>query len=216
MLDFHDFNVVCINMKRDNLRRHYSFLEICQLVIFLLRSKMISPRIRLIRFPFVIRGARFVDFGNRLTTGHGCRFEVFPIDSDKRKRLIFGNNIQVNDYVHISAIDRVEIGDGCLFASHIYISDNSHGQYGDNSLLASSPDMPPASRQYITAPVKIGKNVWLGEGVIVLPGVTIGDGCVIGAHSVVNKDIPSASIAVGSPAKVIKKYSYEKKCWIKV
>ena len=64
--------------------------------------------------------------------------------------------------------------------------------------------------------MKIGKNVWLGEGVIVMPGVTIGDGCVIGAHSIVNKDIPAACIAVGSPAKVIKRYSFEKKIWEKV
>ena len=66
------------------------------------------------------------------------------------------------------------------------------------------------------APVKIGKNVWLGEGVIVMPGVTIGDGAVIGAHSVVNKSIPPACVAVGSPAKVIKKYSFEQGVWLKV
>lgn len=66
------------------------------------------------------------------------------------------------------------------------------------------------------APVKIGKNCWLGEGVIVMPGVTIGDGCVIGAHSVVNKDIPPASIAVGCPACVIKQFNYKTDRWEKV
>lgn len=80
----------------------------------------------------------------------------------------------------------------------------------------SPPDIAPDHREYVTAPVKIGKRCWLGEGVIVMPGVTIGDGCIIGAHSIVNKDIPANSIAVGSPAKVIKRYSYEKKCWVKV
>ena len=127
---------------------------------------------------------------------------MYPKDNDKRKRLIFGNNIQLNDFVHISAIERVEIGDNCLMASHIYISDNSHGIYGggENEL---SPDTPPECREYITSPVKIGKNCWIGEGVIIMPGVTIGDGCVIGAHSIVNCDIPPASIAVGSPARVV-------------
>ena len=76
--------------------------------------------------------------------------------------------------------------------------------------------MTPDHREYITAPVKIGKNVWLAEGVIVMPGVTIGDGCVIGAHSVVNCNIPAACIAVGSPARVVKRYDYEKKRWMKV
>lgn len=82
--------------------------------------------------------------------------------------------------------------------------------------IHSSPDVPPANRQYITAPVKIGKNCWLGEGVIVMPGVTIGDGSVIGAHSVVNKDIPPATIAVGSPARMVKQFNYDTERWEKV
>ena len=54
-------------------------------------------------------------------------------------------------------------------------------------------------------PITVGKNCWLGGSVIVLPGVKIGDGCVIGAGSVVTKDIPNDSVAVGNPAKVIRK-----------
>ena len=121
----------------------------------------------------------------------------------------------MNDFVHICALDRVEIGDGCLFASHIYISDNSHGRMGGDK-NDSSPEVQPDHREYITSPVIIGKNVWIGEGVIVMPGVTIGDGSIIGAHSVVSKDIPLACVAVGTPARVVKKYSFEKKCWVKI
>ena len=115
---------------KDNLQRHYTFIDKVQLAWFLLRSKLIDSNIRLIRFPFILRGRQFVDFGKQLTTGYWCRFEVFPTDDNPRKRLILGNNIQMNDFVHICALDRVEIGDGCLFASHIYISDNSHGRMG--------------------------------------------------------------------------------------
>lgn len=200
---------------KDNLQRHYTFWDKVELAWFLLRTKLIDRNIRLIRFPFVLRGRQFVDFGKQLTTGYWCRFEVFPINNDKNKRLILGNNIQMNDFVHICALEHVEIGDGCLFASHVYISDNSHGRYS-GGISESSPNVAPDHREYITAPVKIGKNVWLAEGVIVMPGVSIGDGCIIGAHSVVNKDIPAASIAVGSPARVVKKYDFEKKSWIKV
>ena len=200
--------------KKDNLQRHYTLGDKIELAWCLLRTKLIDRRIRLIRFPFVLRGRQFVDFGKQLTTGYWCRFEVFPTDNDKRKRLILGDNIQINDFVHICALDRVEIGEGCLFASHVYISDNSHGTYkgGNND---SSPEVRPDHREYITSPVIIGKNVWLGEGVIVMPGVTIGDGSVIGVHSVVSKDIPPACIAVGAPARVVKKYSFEKECWEK-
>lgn len=199
---------------KDNLKRSYTLSDIIELAWCVLRSKLLDRRIRIIRWPFILRGRKYIDFGYNLTTGYWCRFEVFPYDNDNGKRLIFGNNIQINDFVHISALHKVEIGDGCLFASHVYISDNSHGYYGGGN--ASSPEIAPDHRPYYIAPVKIGKNCWLGEGVIVLPGVTIGDGCVIGAHSVVNKDIPSASIAVGSPARVVKKYSFELKKWLSI
>ena len=202
--------------KKDNLQRSYSLSDILELGWCVLRSKLLDRRIRIIRRPFILRGRKFVDFGKGLTTGYWCRFEVFPQDNDPRIRLKFGDNIQVNDFVHICAMDRVEIGDGCMFASHVYISDNSHGVYGGGNFTHSSPEIAPDHRQYITSPVKIGKNCWLGEGVIVMPGVTIGDGCVIGAHSVVNKDIPAACIAVGSPALVVKKFDFEKKSWIKI
>lgn len=201
--------------KKDKLIRHYSFLDRCRLAFFLLRTKLIDRKIRLIRFPIILRGTKYIDFGSGLTTGYWCRFEVFPFDNCERKRIIFGNDIQLNDFVHICALDKVEIGDGCLFASHIYISDNSHGRYS-GGFNESNPQEQPDHREYITAPVKIGKNVWLGEGVIVMPGVSIGDGVVIGAHSVVCNDIPKASIAVGVPAKVIKQYSIEKGVWERV
>lgn len=201
--------------KKDNLKRYYTLGELFELAWCVFRTKLIAPKARIIRRPFVLRGGKFVDFGKGLTTGYWCRFEVHTTNEDMKKRIILGDNIQMNDYVHICALDRVEIGDNCLFASHIYISDNSHGRY-DGSENDSSPDQAPDHREYITAPVKIGKNCWLGEGVIVMPGVTIGDGCVIGAHSIVNKDIPAASIAVGSPARVVKQYDWEKNCWVKV
>lgn len=202
---------------KDNIRRSYSIFEIFELGWCMLLSKLLDRRIRIIRRPFILRGRKYIDFGNGLTTGYWCRFEVFPLNDKSHIRLKFGNNIQINDFVHICAMEKVEIGDGCLFASHVYISDNSHGIYkGQGAIIHSSPNIPPDHREYVTKPVKIGNNCWLGEGVIVMPGVMIGDGCVIGAHSVVNNDIPPACIAVGCPAKVVKRYSYDKKEWIKV
>lgn len=201
--------------KKDNLVRYYSLGELFELAWCVFRTKLIARKARIIRRPFVLRGGKFVDFGKGLTTGYWCRFEVHTTNADMKKRIILGDNIQMNDYVHICALDRVEIGDNCLFASHVYISDNSHGRY-EGGVNDSSPDVAPDHREYTIAPVKIGRNCWLGEGVIVMPGVTIGDGCVIGAHSIVNKDIPAACIAVGSPARVVKKYDFDIKCWIKI
>lgn len=195
--------------------RKYSVFDYFSIGLSLIISKLISRSARLIRYPIVIRGRKHIDFGSKLTTGKYCRIEAFATNKDTSKvKIIFGNNIQINDCVHISALKNVRIGDNVLIASHVYISDNSHGNYS-GSPYDTSPNIPPKDREYIVKPVIIGNNVWIAEGVIIMPGVNIGDGSIIGAHSVVNKDVPSNSIVVGSPARVIKYYSYDEKCWIK-
>lgn len=83
----------------------------------------------------------------------------------------------------------------------VLITDNGHGRS-----IAEESNIPPLKRKtFSKGPVIIGKNVWIGDKATVLPGVTIGDGAIIGANSVVTKDIPANSIAVGIPAKVVKK-----------
>lgn len=156
-----------------------------------------------------------VHFGKRLTTGVGCRIEAFIADGNKDKKIFFGDHIQLNDYVHISSLQSVIIGSNTLIASNVYISDNSHGCY-NNKYENSSPESNPVNRPYIVEPVKIGSRVWIGESVMILPGVTIGDGCIIGAHSVVNKDIPENTIAVGSPAIAVKRWDKASHKWLKI
>lgn len=197
------------------LRNNYTLSDKIQLAWWLLRTKLIDRKARLFRFPMVIRGKEYIDFGEKLTTGVGCRLEGFPGNKPEEKKLKFGKNVQINDYVHIVAMDNISIGDNVLMASHVFISDNSHGSYkGDEQ--DSSPEIPPTERPYRTAPVVVGKNCWIGEGVIIMPGVIIGEGCVIGAHSIVSKNIPAKTIAVGTPAKVIKKWDDDKQCWVNI
>lgn len=194
------------------LKNSYSILGYFQLAIFILRAKLISPKIRIIRFPIEIRGRKYIDFGCRLTTGKGCRLEAFSVTTGKK--IFFGSDVQINDYVHLSSMEKIIIGNNVLMASHIYISDNSHGFYkGDNQ---TAPNIPPIKRTYKIAPVIIGNNVWIGEGCVIMPGVTIGDGAIIGANSTVTKNIPENSIAVGQPAKVIKRFDNSQNIWIPV
>ena len=119
----------------------------------------------------------------------------------------------VNENVHIAATHSVTIGDDVLMASRIYISDHHHGNYSGE--VQSSPDMTPKDRPLTAdAKVVIGDRVWIGEMVSVLAGVTIGEGCIIGSGSVVSKDIPPHCIAVGSPARVIKRFDFMENKWI--
>ncbi|WHP04492.1 MULTISPECIES: DapH/DapD/GlmU-related protein [Acinetobacter] len=182
---------------------------------FFLKTKIFYPQARLIRFPIDIRNKHNIDFGKNLTTGFGCRLECFPLTSTKSKLLKIGSNVQLNDYVHITASTSVEIGDNVLMASKIYISDCSHGSYAGD-IHDSSPITLPIDRPLSSKPVKIEENVWLGEFVSVLPGVTIGRGTIVGANSVVSKSLPPFVIAVGTPAKPIKCYNFDSQRWEKI
>ena len=189
----------------------YGTKGLVKLVFYKLNTIIFFSKSRLIRFPLIIRGKKYIDFGSGLTTGVGCRFEAY-YNLKSKKTLKIGKNVQINDYVHITAMSSVIIGDNVLMASKIYISDCTHGFYG-GSENDSSPNEIPTSRSYEVKHVVIENNVWLGEFVSVLPGVTIGEGSIIGANSVVNKSIPPNCIAVGSPARIVKRYNFETKKW---
>ena len=190
----------------------YGLLGIIKMLINLIRTKLTFQNARIIRFPIDIRGKKFIQVSKGFTTGVGCRIEAYP-KTDK-KVLLFGENFQMNDYVHITAKESVKIGNNVLLASKIYISDCSHGSYsGDEN--DSYPDSIPHDRPLSSKPVAIEDNVWLGEFVSVLPGVTIGKGSIVGANSVVSKNLPPYVIAVGTPAKPIKKFNFETNKWEK-
>lgn len=200
-----------------NLFKKYSFSQLLFLGYCYVRTKLISSKIRLLRFPIDIRGREYIDFGFGLTTGKGCRLEAEYTGEEPKvyPKLIFKKNIQINDYVHITAAEKVEIGDNVLIASKVYISDCSHGSYGMND-IHDHPDTVPKERKIYSSPVYIRKNVWIGENVAILKGVEIGEGSIIGANSVVSKSIPAFSIAAGVPAQVIKVYDKKLKKWKKI
>ena len=190
-----------------------SFYELIKLSINLLKTKLFFPKARLIRFPFDIRGKKYIKYGKNFTTGTGCRIEAYKFFSDSPK-LIIGNNVQINDYVHLACGQSLIIEDDVLIASKVYISDISHGNYsGENQ---SFPEEKAKNRKIFSKTVKICENVWIGENAIILPGVEIGKNSIIGAESVVTKNVPENCIVAGNPAKIIKKYNFGNKKWEKV
>lgn len=173
-------------------------------------TKLFYSSAKLLLLPFDIRGRKYIRWGANFRAGFGCRLEAYP--ANQEITLIIGDNVQLHDYVHITASSKVIIGNDVLMASKIYISDTIHGSYtGD--LNDSDPGMPPGSRPLSFKEVVIGDRVWLGEFVSVLPGVAIGEGTIVGANSVVSKTLPPNVIAVGSPAKPIKKFNFTTKNW---
>jgi acetyltransferase-like isoleucine patch superfamily enzyme len=196
------------------MKNGYGLGELIKNSISLCYTKIFYKGARLIRRPIYVRSKKLLKYEKGFTTGYGCRLEMFDIHDKKIPTLVIGKNCKIGDHVHIAAGESIVIGDNCLFASKIYISDICHGDYSDSE-SASNPNTPPDERKLSTNKVVIGNNVWLGDNVCILPGVAIGDGCIIGANSVVNRDIPASSIAVGAPAKVVKKYDDEKEMWIK-
>ena len=126
--------------------------------------------------------------------GENCYVES-PLRTNFGGRHIhFGNNVYAN--FNLTMVDD----------THIYVGDNT--MFGPNVTVATAghpihPELRAQGYQY-NAPVRIGKNCWLGAGAIVLPGVTIGDNVVIGAGSVVTKDIPPNVVAVGNPCRVLR------------
>lgn len=172
-----------------------------------------GARCRLVRFPFFIRGIKWIHLGTGFTSGVGCRIEAYKTNA-REPEIHFGEKVSIGDYVHIACVEKVHIGNNVLMASKIYISDHNHGSYkGD---LQTSPLTSPINRNLNSAPVMIEDDVWIGEFVSIMPGVTVGKGAIIGTMSVVTKSIPPFSIAVGSPAGVIKKYCFEENRWKKI
>jgi lipopolysaccharide O-acetyltransferase len=173
-------------------------------------SKIFFPSARIVRLPFYLRKEGNINIGSGFSSNAGLIIDSYGEDSV----ITIGKNVMANYRLHIGCIKKIIIGENTLFGSDCLVIDHSHGDYG--KLSHSSPLIPPSRRELFYAPVVIGSNCWLGDQVSVMPGVSIGDGVVIGAGSVVVKDIPPYSIAVGVPAVVIKKYDFNTKQWHKV
>jgi len=188
----------------------YSIAEMIKTGYSLLVTKLTMPEARLIRRPVYIRGRQSILGCEGLTMGRFCRFDL----EGNRKTLFIGKNCEFGDMTHIVAHESVEIGNNVLIASKCFISDTNHGNYKDG--IQSRPNEPPRKRKLYTKSVKIGNNVWIGENVVILAGSVLGDGCVVGANSVVSGIYPKNVIIAGTLAKQLKHYDEKKESWMSV
>lgn len=147
-----------------------------------------------------------------------------PLEAEKREQLLkemlaeVGENCYIEPPLHANwGGHHVHFGNSVYANFNLTLVDDTHIYVGDYTMLGPNvviataghpilPELREKAYQY-NMPVHIGRNCWLGAGVIVLPGVTIGDNTVIGAGSVVTKDIPSNVVAVGNPCRVLREIS---------
>ena len=146
---------------------------------------------------------QYLSIGDGCYFGPDCRIEAWNEYNGKKydPKIVFGKSVRINSTCHIGAINRVEIGNCCLIGSHVMIIDHSHGRNSKEELSVH----PSERNLFSKGGIIIGDHCWICENVVVLPGVHIGSGTTIGANSVVTHDIPSNCVAVGNPARIVKK-----------
>lgn len=164
--------------------------------------KFNQPNLSFIKPVNYLRGCQYFKIGRETSFGKLAVLTCWDEYEGERfsPEIIIGENCNFGDYIHLTCIDRIKIGKGCLTGRWVTISDNNHG--------TSSPEVlniPPVKRKlYSKGPILIGDNVWIGDKATVLGGVTIGDGAIIAANSVVTKDVPPFTVVGGNPAKIIR------------
>jgi len=155
-----------------------------------------------IQYPIYLRGGKYIKIGDSFGCDQRLRLDAWDnfLGDKFNPEIIIGNNVSIQKDCHIGSINKIVIGNNVLLASKVYISDHSHGEISHEAL-----SLPPAKRRLFSkGPVIIEDSVWLGEGVVVLPNVTIGENSIVGANSVVTKSFPKNSVIAGNPAKLIR------------
>ncbi len=155
-------------------------------------------------WPLRIVGGRYLRFADDVSVETGAYIAALPVGETKPS-VTFGRGTKIGNHVHIVCIDSIEFGESVLVADRVFIADNQHGYTNPVTAIMDQP-----LQRF--GPVKIGRHSWIGENVCIV-GASVGEHCVIGANSVVTRDIPDWCVAAGSPAVPIKRYCPETGGW---
>ncbi len=154
-------------------------------------------RSRLAR-PDMLTNPRAISIGKNVLIRKGSRLEAVGEWDGKRPKIKIGDGTSIQFYFHCGAAKCVTIGENVLISGRVYITDHDH-VFDDHQLPARK------CHELKSAPVVIGAGAWLGEGCVILKGVTVGERAVVGANAVVTKDVPPFTVVGGIPAQVIRK-----------
>ena len=156
----------------------------------------------------VINRPRYIHIGDRTFIKQHTNINIHPADKKSKEGMLFlGKHVTISQGCIISVFKRIVLEDEVGMAPY--------GCILDNARKPTDITRPLQEQDIVVGPVHIGEGSWLGYNVIVLPNVTIGKHCIIGALSVVKSNIPSYSVAVGAPARVVKRFDFNQMEWVK-
>ncbi len=158
--------------------------------------------------PLKIQGMNNISISDNVIIEYKTWLAALPVEKESYCILQIGEGSAIGHFNHIYCTKSIKIGRKVLTADKVYISDNLHSFANINIPIIDQPIKQLSE-------VRIGDGTWIGENACII-GVKIGKQCVIGANSVVTKDIPDFSLAVGAPARVIKRYNEISKLWERV
>jgi len=159
--------------------------------------------------PMMLSNPRFMHIGKNVVIRKGARLEAIVSSPENTPVLFIGNNVNIEQSVHIVCHSRVVIGDEVSITGQCAIVDVTH-PYQDVHNPLKIGDRILAERSF----VEIGARSFIGFGSAILPNVRVGNYCVIGAHSLVTRDVPDCSVASGNPAKVKRRFNASTEEWI--
>ena len=186
------------------LRLQHIFYRICTKLVFGETGKK-----SVVIAPMRVLGGGNIILGDNVSILNEARLEAITGHGNEtfNGKLIIGSGTSIEQNCHIIAADELTIGERCMFSAYIYIADCNHHYAIGQDIHKTGLEIKKT---------KIGDDVFIGIGAKIMPGVTIGNNCIIGANSVVTKDIPNYCIAAGIPAKIIKKYNFQTSNWEKI
>ena len=121
--------------------------------------------------------------------------------------ILIGSDVYVGPNLYLVCAGRISIGDGCVLSEDVYINDSSHGLDPEAGLIMQQPLVQKGT-------ITIGRSCFLGFRSAILPGVVLGDHCVVGINSVVTKSFPAYSMVAGSPARLVRRYELKTQSWV--